>query len=220
VTSPHEVEAMADHFFDAWGGVDLLINNAGVIVLGLVGDIPLEDWRYVLEVNFWGMVYGCHEFIPRMKAQGGGHIVNIASSAGLLSSSEMAPYNTSKAAVISLSETLRADVSPYNIGITVACPMVFNTNLLESMRCTEDWESDFFYCAFRNARMDCDRVARKIVAAVRKDKLYIVPQLSGRIFWLNKRLTPGAFHDLFRFLNRHGLLRPLLYRLARHGLLQ
>jgi len=111
-------------------------------------------------------------------------------------------------------------VSPHNIGITVACPMVFNTNLLATMRCTEEWESDFFYCAFENARMHRDEVARRIIEAVKKDRLYVVPQLTGKVFWLNKRLAPNTFHDLFRFLNRHALLRPFLYRLARLGLLQ
>ena len=220
VTVPEDVKAMADHFFDDWGGVDLLVNNAGVASVGFVGDIPLEDWRWVHDVNFWGMLYGCHEFIPRMKAQGGGHIVNVASSAGLLSCMEMAPYNTTKAAVISLSETLRAEAAPHNIGITVACPMFFNTNLLETARYTDDWEWDFFNRTFQYARMTSDEVARRIIAAVKKDKLYVVPQFSGKVWWLNKRLTPGVFHDLFRFLNRHGLLRPLLYGLARLGLLQ
>jgi len=220
VASPEAIRSMADHFFDGWGGVDLLVNNAGVASVGFVGEIPLEDWKWVHDINFWGMVYGCHEFIPRMKTQGGGHIVNVASSAGLLSSAEMAPYNTTKAAVVSLSETLRAEVSPHNIGITVACPMFFNTGLLESARYGDDWEWDFFSDTFRYARMTSDGVAEKIVAAVKKDKLYVVPQLSGKFFWLNKRLTPNTFHDLFRFLNRHGLLRPLLRVLARLGLLQ
>jgi NAD(P)-dependent dehydrogenase (short-subunit alcohol dehydrogenase family) len=220
VTSPEAMEAMADYFFDRWGGVDLYINNAGVASVGFVGDIPLEDWKWVFEANFWGMVYGCHEVVPRMKKQGGGHIVNVASSAGLLASPEMGPYNTTKAAVVSLSETLRAEVSPYNIGITVACPMFFSTNLVETARYSDEWEENFFNCTFQYARMDADEVAARIIAAVKKDKLYVVPQLPGKVLWLNKRLTPAVFHDLFRFLNRHGLLRPLMKGLARLGLLQ
>ena len=98
--------------------------------------------------------------------------------------------------------------------------MFFNTNLLETARYTDDWEWDFFNRTFQYARMTSDEVARRIIAAVKKDKLYVVPQFSGKVWWLNKRLTPGVFHDLFRFLNRHGLLRPLLYGLARLGLLQ
>ncbi|MEW6554422.1 MAG: SDR family NAD(P)-dependent oxidoreductase [Actinomycetota bacterium] len=220
VADPEEVAAMASYFFDRWGGVDLFINNAGVASVGFVGDIPLEDWKWVFEANFWGMVYGCHEFVPRMKRQGGGHIVNVASSAGLLASPEMGPYNTTKAAVVSLSETLRAEVSPHNIGITVACPMFFKTNLVDTARYSDEWEYKFFNCTFDNARMDADEVAKRIIAAVKKDRLYVVPQLPGKILWLNKRLTPAVFHDLFRFLNRHGMLRPLMYALARLGLLQ
>lgn len=214
------VGAMAGHFFSSWGGVDLLVNNAGVVSVGFVGDIPLEDWRWVHDTNFWGTLYGCHEFIPRMKAQGGGHIVNIASSAGLLSCTEMAPYNTTKAAVVSLSETLRSEVAPHDIGITVACPMFFDTNLLQTARYTDDWELDFFISTFRHARMTSDEVAQKIIKAVKEDRLYVVPQFSGRFLRLNKRLLPGTFHDIFRLLNRHGLLRPLLSGLARLGLLQ
>jgi len=220
VSVAEEMGAVADHFFARWGGVDLFVNNAGVISVGFVGDVPLEDWRWVFDANFWGMVHGCHEFVPRMKKQGGGHIVNVASSAGLLSSPEMAPYNTTKAAVISLSETLWAEVAPHNIGVTVACPMFFDTNLIETGRFREQWELDFFKTTFRYARMNPDEVARRIIAAVKRDRLYVIPQFSGRIFWLNKRMNPGFFHGLLRFLNRHGLFRPLFHRLARLGLVQ
>ena len=123
--------AMANHFFQCWGGVDVLVNNAGVVAVGHVGDIPIENWEWIFSINFWGMVYGCHTFIPRMKAQGGGHIVNVASAAGLLSLQELGPYNTTKAAVIALSETLRGELAPFKIGVTAVCPMFFNTHLLD-----------------------------------------------------------------------------------------
>ena len=67
VAQPDKVEAMAEHFFSSWGGVELLVNNAGVVVTGCVGDIRLEDWDWLFGVNFWGLLYGCHSFIPRMK---------------------------------------------------------------------------------------------------------------------------------------------------------
>ena len=219
VTVPENIKAVADHFFDHWGGVDLLVNSAGVIVGGFVGDIPLEDWKWIFGVNFWGMMYGCHEFIPRMKAQEGGHILNIASAAGLFSSPEIAPYNATKAAIVALSEALRVEVAPYNIGISVACPMFFKTNLLKTMRYADDWEREMAEACFKHSRMTCDEVARRIIAAVKKDKLYAVPQLSGRALWLIKRLAPEMNYTIFRFLNKHGLLRPVMMRLARWGLL-
>src|SRR4030042_2629482 len=92
VSRPEQVEAMAGHFFSEWGRVDLLINNAGVVSVGFVGELKLEDWKWLFGVNFWGMLHGCHSFIPRMKTQGGGHILNVASAAGLLCMMEMGHY--------------------------------------------------------------------------------------------------------------------------------
>ena len=65
VTDPSAVKAMADHFFSTWRGVDILVNNAGIAICGAVGDVPLEQWKTIVDINFWGMLYGCHEFIPR-----------------------------------------------------------------------------------------------------------------------------------------------------------
>ena len=75
VSSLEEVQAMADDVFSAWGEVGLLINNAGVFGAGSVGDVAMEDWRRIIAINFWGVVHGCHAFIPRMREQGFGHIV-------------------------------------------------------------------------------------------------------------------------------------------------
>lgn len=213
-------EDMAEHFFKSWGGVDVLINNAGVVSVGRVGDIPLEDWGWIFSINFWGMVYGCHAFIPSMKTQGGGHIVNVASAAGLLSMLEMAPYNTTKAAVIALSETLRGELASAGIGVTVACPMFFNTNLLDTMRYTDEFESEFAHATFDNARMTADEVARAVVKAVEKGKLYAVPHGSGKVFWKLKRLSPGFWHGIQAFLNYNGVGRRLFLWMARKGLMQ
>ncbi len=213
-------EAMADHFFTSWGSVDVLINNAGVVSVGLVGEIPLEDWEWIFSINFWGMVYGCHTFIPRMKKQGSGYIVNVASAAGLLCMLEMAPYNTTKAAVIALSETLRSELAPAGIGVTAVCPMFFNTHLLDNMRYTDDFEAEFAHTTFEYARMTADEVAEATVKAVEKRKLYAVPQASGRVFWMIKRLHPGSWHGLQAVLNRTKFGRPVFMWMARKGLMQ
>jgi NAD(P)-dependent dehydrogenase (short-subunit alcohol dehydrogenase family) len=220
VSVPEEVEAMAGHFFAAWGGVDLLVNNAGVAVTGFVGDIPLEDWEWIFGINFWGMVYGCHSFIPRMRERGGGHILNVASSAGLLTLLEMSPYNTSKAGIIALSETLKEELAPDDIGVTVLCPMFFNTHLLDSMRYTDEFEPEFAHATFDNARMTSDLVAEAAVKAVEKGKLYCIPQRSGRVLWALKRLNPGLFYGTITFMNKRAVGRPLFLWMARKGLLQ
>ncbi|MEJ5187474.1 MAG: SDR family NAD(P)-dependent oxidoreductase [Candidatus Geothermincolales bacterium] len=220
VGDPESVRDMAERFYSEWGKVDLLVNNAGVVAVGHVGDIPLEDWHWQFDVNFWGVLYGCHYFIPRMKRQGKGYILNVASSAGLLNLLEMGPYNATKAAVVSLSETLRAELAPSGIGVTVLCPMFFNTRLLETMRYTDDFERQFAHAAFENARMSTEEVAERALRAVEKEKLYCIPQLSGRVYWAIKRATPGLFYGTLAWGNRKPWGRTLLLKMAEWGLLQ
>ncbi len=213
-------ETMANYFFRHWEGVDVLINNAGVVSVGTVGEIPIEDWEWIFSINFWGMVYGCHTFIPHMKEQGSGYIVNVASANGLMCLLEMAPYNTTKAAVIALSETLRPELAPFKIGVTTACPMFFNTHLIDDMRFTDEFWSDAARVAFDNARMTADEVAQSVVKAVEKRKLYVVPQATGKVLWRIKRINPGLFHGSQAFLNRTGIGRSAFMWLARKGLVQ
>jgi NAD(P)-dependent dehydrogenase (short-subunit alcohol dehydrogenase family) len=215
-----EWEAMADHLFEEWGKVDVLINNAGVVAVGHVGEVSMEDWEWIFGINFWGMLYGCHAFVPRMKAQAGGHIVNVASAAGILCMQEQAPYNTTKAGVIALSETLRSELSPFGIGVTAVCPMFFKTNLLEEMRFTDDFESEFAHCTFDNARSSADEVAEAVVKAIEKKRLYVIPQRPGRVLWYIKRLSPGFYFGLLAFLNRTGVGHGFFLFLARRGWLQ
>jgi NAD(P)-dependent dehydrogenase (short-subunit alcohol dehydrogenase family) len=219
VSKPEEVEAMAEHFFHRWGGVDLLVNNAGVVSAGFVGDIPLEDWNWIFGINFWGMVYGCHYFIPRFKAQGGGYILNVASAGGLMNMMEMAPYNTSKAGVISLSETLKWEVSGDNIGITVLCPTFFKTHLLDTMRYTDEFETEFAHATFEYAKLTSDQVAEAAIKAVEKGKLFCIPQSTGRSNWAMKRMSPSSFLSTMAFIYSRPIGRPFYMWLARRGLM-
>ncbi|MFH1150680.1 MAG: SDR family NAD(P)-dependent oxidoreductase [Actinomycetota bacterium] len=218
VRSEEDLEAMAAHFFERWGRVDVLVNNAGVIDAGTVGEVAMEDWRRVMGTCFWGAVHGCHAFIPRMKRQGGGHIVNVASIAGIISLPEAAPYNTAKAAVVSLSETLRSELAPHRIGVTVVCPSILQTNLLEGMTVTDEWENDFIRSAFANSRMGADRIAEKVVAAVDSNRLFVFPQSAAKLARALMRLCPRTFYALLALLYRSRLRRPAFMWLARRGL--
>jgi len=104
VTKPEEVQALADTVLSEWCSVDILINNAGVPVTGFMEDVTLEDWRFEIDIMLMSVVYGCRTFIPILKKQGRrGHIVNVASAAGVVSLPAMSPYNVTKTGVISLS---------------------------------------------------------------------------------------------------------------------
>jgi len=217
VSKLDNVTAIADHCFNTWGRVDLLINNAGVASAGFMGDIPIEDWEWIMSINFWGVVYGCHAFVPRMKKQAGGHIVNVASAAGILSSPEMAPYNASKAAVISISETLKGELAPYGIGVTVLCPTFVKTNLLDQMRFTDYFQKKCSTTGMVNARWTPQKVAGLVVEAVKKDRMYLVPQLTAKLFWYSKRFSPTAFFGFFAFIMRMGWGRKMMFQLAKLG---
>jgi NAD(P)-dependent dehydrogenase (short-subunit alcohol dehydrogenase family) len=138
VSDAAAVEHLADEAFARFGGVDVLCNNAGVSTFNPLTAQTLDDWRWVLGVNLWGVIHGVHTFLPRLLAQGRtAHIVNTSSLAGLASGlPQLGPYNVSKVGVVALSETLRMELamSGAPIGVSVLCPGSTGTRILESER--------------------------------------------------------------------------------------
>jgi NAD(P)-dependent dehydrogenase (short-subunit alcohol dehydrogenase family) len=140
VMREQDVRRLADAAFDAWGKVHVLCNNAGVTGgAGADGvwNLPLEDWDWVLGVNFRGVLHGIRHFVPRMLAQGeAGHVVNTASIAGLITGPTGAPYTVSKHAVVALSEILYKDLKARNakLSVSVLCPGWVDTRIIESER--------------------------------------------------------------------------------------
>ncbi len=130
VTRQKQVSAAADKTMEVFGRVDLLFNNAGVGLGGSPGLIPLEDWQWIVDINLMGIVYGIESFVPLMRQHGdGGHIVNTASMAGHATMPGMAPYHATKFAAVGYSETLRQELAPENIGVSVLCPTWIKTNI-------------------------------------------------------------------------------------------
>ena len=186
-----EVQAMADHFFSSWGTVGLLVNNAGVADAGRVGEVLIESWERIIETSLWGVIYGCHAFIPRMQGQRSGHILNIGSSAGFSSFPEMGSDNLVKAAVISLSETLRVELAPHGIGVTVACPTFFASGLGRTLTYTDESLKQLNDALFSKAKLTAEEVAEYIVRTVSKNKLYAIPGVDAKGVWFAKRLAPS-----------------------------
>ncbi len=132
-----DVDALVDACVQAWGGLDVFINNAGVAGGGSFEQIIDADWQWLLDINLMGVVRGARAAVPVFKRQQKGHLVNIASMAGLLAPPGMSSYNVSKTAVVALSETLHGELAADGIRVTCVCPSFFRTNLGESLR-TED----------------------------------------------------------------------------------
>jgi NAD(P)-dependent dehydrogenase (short-subunit alcohol dehydrogenase family) len=136
VSIASDVERIATAAEDVFGGLHLACNNAGVAAGGLSWEVGLEDWDWVLGVNLYGVIHGIRSFVPRIIASGGGHIVNTASMAGLTSAPGMGPYNVSKHAVVTLSETLALELAMTHpeVGVTVLCPGWVRTQINRSER--------------------------------------------------------------------------------------
>jgi NAD(P)-dependent dehydrogenase (short-subunit alcohol dehydrogenase family) len=137
VSQPDDVAALAATTLDHFGDVHLVCNNAGVGSRGLpIRELPLQDFAWVIAVNLFGVIHGIQAFLPHLRANGVGHIVNTASTSGLYHLPRMGPYNASKAAVVALSETLRfeLDAEGCGVGVSVLCPSWVRTNITTSDR--------------------------------------------------------------------------------------
>lgn len=196
VAVPADVKALCDEAYDRFGGVDLVVNNAGVAVSGQVGDVPLEDWQWIMGINLWGVIHGCHFFLPRMRETGRGHILNVASAAGLLSAPNMAPYNVTKSAVVALSETLYGDLAGGPVGVSVLCPTFFKTNIGKSGRTSDKNLGPVIEALLERGKIQAEGVARLALEGCERGDLYITPHADGRAMWRFKRLSPSTFHKL------------------------
>jgi NAD(P)-dependent dehydrogenase (short-subunit alcohol dehydrogenase family) len=135
VADAESVEHLAAEVLDRFGTVNVLCNNAGVGGGGRITDLTLRDWRWVIDVNLWGVIHGLHAFLPHLTtAPGGAHVVNTASMAGLSAWPGIGPYNASKFAVVAISETLAAELSGTDVGVSVLCPGFVRTNIFTSQR--------------------------------------------------------------------------------------
>jgi short-subunit dehydrogenase len=162
--------------------------------------LPIEDWRWTLEVDLFGVIHGCHVFVPRLRAQGSGHILNVASAAGIVSPPRMAAYNVAKAGVIALSETLAAELEGSTIGVTVLCPTFFQTNIAAHGRFVDERFRELGKRLVERGPK-ADRIARAAIESVERGELYALPMAEARWLWTVKRFAPRAFSKIFAWIS-------------------
>jgi NAD(P)-dependent dehydrogenase (short-subunit alcohol dehydrogenase family) len=188
VADPESVERVAQATFAEFGKVHVVCNNAGVAAGGGIDHISLDNWRWVVDVNLMGVVYGVRSFLPHMRAHGeGGHIVNTASMAGMINGMGFSPYAATKFAVVAISEGLAVQLRPFGIGVSVLCPDFVRTRIGESGRNrlerygqapTLDPNSPAAALIAEIARqieagLDPTEVAVRVLNAIREDEFYI-----------------------------------------------
>ena len=199
VTDAQAMCALADAIYASDGRVDLLFNNAGIAYGGMVADTEPAGWRLVFEVNVMGVVNGLHAFLPRMlKQPQRSYIVNTASGAGLIPQPQAAPYAATKHAVVGLSTSLAAELRGSKVGVTILCPGIVNTPILEQSAILEQRLSGREQPSrarvaefYEKNGTSVDKIARDVLNDVRRNKLFcLTPRMLIGFGWFLYRLSP------------------------------
>ncbi|CAM5470536.1 short chain dehydrogenase [Streptomyces pilosus] len=205
VSDEQAMEKLAERVGTEYGVPDVLVNNAGIGLSGSFFDTTAEDWRKVLDVNLWGVIHGCRLFGRRMAERGqGGHIVNVASAAAFQPSRALPAYSTSKAAVLMLSECLRAELAGRGIGVTAVCPGFVDTAITSTARFAGVDAEEERRLRKRAARLyglrgyAPEKVAAAILRAVARDRAVVPVTPEARAAYALARWMPGALRRIAR----------------------
>ncbi|MEO6324986.1 MAG: SDR family oxidoreductase [Thermoanaerobaculia bacterium] len=208
VTQAADLASAAEWLAASWGGVDVVINNAGVAACGGIGELSIADWQWIVDINVLGVVRGCQAFLPIFLRQGRGHFVNVASVAGLVHPAQMSAYCATKAAVVAISESLRIELEPDRINVSVVCPSFFRTNLTESLRSGNDEIARATHAMVDRSRTTPEEIAAIVYEGVARGDLHIVTHADGRFAWRLKRFAPVSLYlRLMRKSTQDMLLR-------------
>lgn len=201
VTDFDAMKAAAQKTIDTFGKVHVLSNNAGIGVFGKCETSKMENWKWVMDVNLWGVIYGLQAFVPLITSHGeGGHVVSTASMAGMIGLAGGGPYNATKFAVVGMMETMMAENRKTNLGVSVLCPGLVATNIGTSTRNRQDEyggaadpsEADNMAAVLANA-LDPDAVGRQVLEAIIDNQPYVFtdPKMRRLIQSRHKRLMAG-----------------------------
>jgi NAD(P)-dependent dehydrogenase (short-subunit alcohol dehydrogenase family) len=190
-----QVDAMVGRVHEQWGAVDVLINNAGVIMVGPLESMTLEDFEEAVDVHLWGPLYTTLAVVPEMKARGEGRIVNIASVGGRVSVPHLVPYSASKFALVGLSDGLRTELAQDGIRVTTACPGLMRTGSPRNASFKGDHEKEYAWFhvsdSLMGVSMSAERAARKILDACRRGDAEALVGLPAKLATVGRTLAPN-----------------------------
>lgn len=199
VTSDVDWSAARDWVVENWSGLDLLFNNAGVAAGGRIELSEMDQWQWIVDINLLGVARGCRTFTPLLKEARAGHIVNTSSAAGLVHPPRMSEYTAVKAGVVALSETLRYELRPYDVDVSVVCPTFFRTNLTSSMRGKDESAQASAAKLIDGSKRTADDIAVIVLAQVEKGTHIILTDREGRVAYAAKRfLRPVYDNQMFK----------------------
>ena len=206
VTDRADVRAAIGRVREHWGGIDVLINNAGVIQVGPVETMTVDDYRLSMETHFWGPLFTILEVLPDMRRRGEGRIVNVSSIGGKISVPHLVPYSASKFALVGLSEGLRAELSQDGITVTTVCPGLMRTGSPRNADFKGQHRAEYAWFsisdALPGASMSGERAARQILAACRRGDAEVILSLPAAVAARVHGLAPGLVSRLMGITNR------------------
>ena len=200
VSNKQAMKALADDVVARHGKINLLFNNAGITLSKTFEHHSLADWEKIIGINLWGVIYGCHFFLPHLRKQAGeAHIVNLSSMVAFVGPPSQTSYSTTKAAIKGFSESLWAEVHDEGIGVTVVHPGAIKTAIMDEAASSTDDPEAFakIQAMVEKFAMPPEKAAKKILKAVRKDKMRVVVGADALFFEGAKRALPEHIHKLF-----------------------
>jgi len=217
VSKYEEVQHLSDMFFSSLDELDLLINNAGIAGAGLIEDLQEEDWKHVMDVNAWSIIYAIMVFLPGMMERGSGHIVNTGSGAGIVGIPYHAQYIASKFTVVGITEALYSEIKHvYNdINVSMICPNFLKTNIVDrtpimipySLLTDEDQKEvaarmdefkAIFWEKYTEGAISVDKAAEKYIRGIKKNKLYIFDTVQLRVAMMLKGICEPVYRKVLR----------------------
>jgi NADP-dependent 3-hydroxy acid dehydrogenase YdfG len=202
VTDARKYQSVVTEIEKEEGKIDYLFNNAGVTMLAEAHKLDISHWRWLLDINVMGVIHGIHFVYPKMVHQGFGHIVNTASVAGSTGYATAAAYAMSKASIIELSRSLRAEARYYGVRVSVVCPGYVRSNIFSQERVVGA-DLDAVLQDLPVAMMNADKAAQAILVGVTRKRETIIFPSSARVLWLLSQWTPSLLAPI-----QERLIRP------------
>lgn len=202
VADLQQMQALAKTVINEIGVPDILVNNAGVVMSGLIHEVEPEDWDRLMGINVMGVVYGCRYFLPAMiEKNNGGHIVNMASAAGLIGQPGMSTYCATKHAVVGLSASIRYELARTGIGVTTMCPGYVQTPIMDNLKLVGKLDTDRVRkkvaTDMKRNKLTAVDVAKRTLKAIRKNEAFVTIGKDAKAAYLGHRFTPGLIDRMF-----------------------
>lgn len=186
-----QVQALVDRAHQELGRIDYMFNNAGVNICAELRDTTLEDWNQLIDVNLRGVVHGVHAAYPIMREQGFGHIINTASAAGLIPAAAEGAYAATKHAVVGLSSTLRIEAASFGVKVSVVCPGLVDTPILDSTKYVK-LDPEALRKISPGKPVPPRKAARQILRGIERNRFYIVLSATVNALWRLHRYAPST----------------------------